>query len=374
MAASGRAAGMAGLVLLAAVSAPVAAGDEPYFFVDGFAVQHKERVPERQIAFGGRAGAGTVLTEDGDVALELGLFGNPIQRKSGGDGSQVGLMLDMVDYLGGKTVRPYLFLGAGGVREHLLFSEGTHFAAEFGAGAKWALSDTLALRGGVSLQDVFNGDYYTKLNALLDTRVNVGLVWTPEARQAASPPPAPRIIDSDGDGVPDSQDRCPNVPAATADGCPPPAPVEPPKDSDGDGVIDSQDACPGTLAGMKVDERGCAIEAAQSIVLKGLAFVPNSAELTPEASTVLDKAATALMGQPSLKVEVGGHTDPSGNAKKNVALSQARADAVRKYLVGKGVDASRLTARGYGSSQPVADNKTKEGRAENRRVELKIVQ
>ncbi|MGH8480981.1 MAG: OmpA family protein, partial [Nevskiaceae bacterium] len=181
-----------------------------------------------------------------------------------------------------------------------------------------------------------------------------------------------RAVDSDGDGLVDSADRCPTIPASTADGCPPPEPVAR-ADADGDGVDDSQDQCPGTLAGLKVDERGCAVQTeAQSVVLKGVTFLPGSATLTPEAREVLDSAVAALSGQKDLKIEIGGHTDAQGSDAANQRLSQRRADSVRQYLLDQGVEGERLTAVGYGEAQPIADNDTPAGRAENRRVEFKI--
>jgi len=96
--------------------------------------------------------------------------------------------------------------------------------------------------------------------------------------------------------------------------------------------------------------------------------------LSPNAKTVLDQAAVELnkylVEVPSLRVEVGGHTDNTGSARTNTRLSAARAASVEKYLESKGIDASRLVSKGYGPDKPVADNTTKEGRTENRRVEL----
>ena len=99
----------------------------------------------------------------------------------------------------------------------------------------------------------------------------------------------------------------------------------------------------------------------------------NSSRLTADSMQVLDKVADTLKEWPDVKVEIGGHTDSQGNDAANLKLSQARAESVRKYLASKGVDASRLTAKGYGETVPLADNNTREGRAKNRRVELKTI-
>lgn len=181
----------------------------------------------------------------------------------------------------------------------------------------------------------------------------------------------PVPVDTDRDGVMDNVDACPNTPAGTrvdARGCPVPV------DSDGDGVMDNDDRCPNTPAGTRVDARGCAVvfEAGRTtIVLEGVTFATGKAELTPEAMAVLDRVAASLVNAADVNVEVQGHTDNTGSRALNVRLSGQRAESVRAYLVSKGVAANRLTARGYGPDQPAAPNTTAEGRAQNRRVELK---
>ena len=142
-----------------------------------------------------------------------------------------------------------------------------------------------------------------------------------------------------------------------------------PADSDGDGVPDDRDRCPNTIAGAKVDANGC-----EMVTLRGVNFANNSATLTPDSTTVLDQAAAGLMRRGDMKVEVAGHTDNRGTAALNRDLSQRRAEAVRSYLVTKGVNGANLSARGYGPDKPVADNNTANGRAENRRVELRQLQ
>jgi len=172
-------------------------------------------------------------------------------------------------------------------------------------------------------------------------------------------------LDSDGDGVPDHQDQCPGTPAGTpvdAKGCP--------LDSDGDGVLDGDDQCPNTPAGARVDVRGCEIKAI--IKLPDVGFEYNSANLTPSSQATLNDAAATLKKNPDLQVEVAGHTDSAGAAAYNQSLSERRANSVRDYLVGAGANPTNLTARGYGEDEPIADNSTSEGRAVNRRVELRV--
>jgi OOP family OmpA-OmpF porin len=111
----------------------------------------------------------------------------------------------------------------------------------------------------------------------------------------------------------------------------------------------------------------------ETVVLKGVNFANNSAQLAPGSSKTLDEAAAALIRRSEIKAEVAGHTDNRGAAQYNRTLSQRRAETVMRYLVSKGVEPARLTARGYGPDAPVADNRTESGRAANRRVELRRV-
>jgi OOP family OmpA-OmpF porin len=115
---------------------------------------------------------------------------------------------------------------------------------------------------------------------------------------------------------------------------------------------------------------GCEIK--EVVELKGVNFATGSARLLPESTAILDDAAATLRKHPEIKAEVAGHTDNTGSRALNVKLSQQRATAVMNYLVAKGVPAANLTAHGYGPDHPLADNGTADGRAANRRVELRI--
>lgn len=361
--------GLAVVGLLGSAAAHAADVPDSYFAIDVFAVQNEERIPERDLGFGGRLTLGGVASRGGfgATAVEFGFLANPIEGDV--EGSQHGFMLDVAQYfaLGGFT--PYVFGGVGGIDEDIGPSDGMYAAIEAGVGVLFDLGTSTKARAGLSAMSVHNDDLLVGQDAFIDYRFNLGLLWGLGSAPAAAA--APRVVDSDGDGLSDSADRCPSQAAPTADGCP--APVAR-TDADGDGVYDSEDHCPGTLQGLKVDERGCAVQTEQqSVVLKGVTFLPGSTTLTDEAKAVLDPAAAALMGQQDLKVEIGGHTDAQGSDAANQKLSQRRADSVRQYLVSKGVAADRLTAKGYGEAQPVATNDTPAGRAENRRVEFKIV-
>jgi outer membrane protein OmpA-like peptidoglycan-associated protein len=214
-------------------------------------------------------------------------------------------------------------------------------------------------------------------------------------------------LDSDGDGVPDGADKCPNtLKGCTVDqsGCPADADGDTvcdgldqcpntPKgcradargctiDSDGDGVCDGVDQCPGTPKGVTVDAKGCPPpapppppafipEPKKELFLERVFFETNSAKLKPESSETLDQVAESLKANPDVKVEVAGHTDNTGSAAYNLKLSDKRAKAVMDYLVSKGVNPANLTEKGYGLTDPIGDNKTVEGRAQNRRVGLR---
>ena len=177
--------------------------------------------------------------------------------------------------------------------------------------------------------------------------------------------------DSDGDGVPDNRDKCPGTPRGTAvdsAGCPmAPIPTTKP-DSDGDGVPDDRDKCPNTPKGATVNADGC--WAYQGEIF----FDVNSSTVKSEAYPMIDEAAKVLRNNPDLNVEIQGHTDNTGTAEYNLWLSQKRAESAMNYLVDKGIDPGRLTAKGYGFEQPVASNNTPEGRAKNRRVEFRVPQ
>lgn len=177
--------------------------------------------------------------------------------------------------------------------------------------------------------------------------------------------------DDDGDRVMNPADRCPNTPAGAqvdANGC-----SASQRDTDGDGVTDDRDRCPSTRAGAQVDANGCRV--IRGLVLRGVNFATGRADLTAESTPILDEVVAAFKANPEFtsRVEVGGHTDNTGTAATNRRLSLARAQTVVKYLVDNGVPAAQLVARGYGPTKPIASNRTAEGRAENRRVELNVL-
>lgn len=204
-------------------------------------------------------------------------------------------------------------------------------------------------------------------------------------------------LDSDGDGVKDSMDKCPDTPrgvAVDANGCPndsdgdgvsddldqcPGTPAGEPVDANGceldddnDGVVNRLDECPGTPEGTPVDKRGCEIEG--DYVLQGVGFESNSDRLLASANSILDDVSETLLKYPQITFEVAGHTDSDGAAEYNLGLSTRRAQTVYDYLAGKGVAENRMSIQGYGESQPIADNTSAAGKAENRRVVLSVIE
>ena len=190
--------------------------------------------------------------------------------------------------------------------------------------------------------------------------------------------------DNDNDDIPDGFDKCPNAAEdkdnfQDDDGCPEP-------DNDGDGVLDGADKCPTepeTLNGFQ-DEDGCPdkgpplkvqVVGDEIIILEKVFFKTNKAVIESRSYNLLDQVTSVLKFHPEIrKVLIEGHTDNAGKRDKNMKLSQDRAEAVKTYLVGKGLPAARLQAQGFGPDRPVADNKSSRGREANRRVQFKIAE
>ncbi|MBI5547698.1 MAG: OmpA family protein [Deltaproteobacteria bacterium] len=179
--------------------------------------------------------------------------------------------------------------------------------------------------------------------------------------------------DADGDGVFDAQDKCPSVAGIAPEGCPP--------DQDADGIPDAQDQCPAqpeTKNGFQ-DDDGCPDEMPKALLaftgaIEGINFEQGKATIQKGSYGKLDQAVKVLKEFSGVRLEISGHTDDSGPREVNLKLSQDRAQAVKDYLVSKGIDAGRLTARGAGPDEPVVDNKTPANRAKNRRIEFKVLQ
>ena len=177
------------------------------------------------------------------------------------------------------------------------------------------------------------------------------------------------VPDTDKDGISDEEDKCPDVAGvARYQGCPVP-------DTDKDGVNDEEDKCPneaGPASNFGCPEIKAEIIEKVNLAAKNIFFATGSAKLLAKSYASLNNVAKILADNPTYKVDVEGHTDITGTAEKNQALSENRAASVKAYLVSKGVDESRITSAGFGSDKPIADNKTAAGRAKNRRVEMKL--
>ncbi len=176
--------------------------------------------------------------------------------------------------------------------------------------------------------------------------------------------------DTDKDGIYDKDDKCPEVAGfGRYAGCPVP-------DTDGDGINDEEDRCPAVKGTQS--NKGCPEDVKKEIVekvdfaAKRIQFKVSSAELLPVSFEVLDKIADILINNPAIKVLIEGHTSRDGTYEANMLLSENRASKVQDYLLTKGIDASRLSVKGFGPDKPLNEGKTAEEKAKNRRVELKL--
>jgi outer membrane protein OmpA-like peptidoglycan-associated protein len=182
--------------------------------------------------------------------------------------------------------------------------------------------------------------------------------------------PSDASLDSDGDGVPDMFDLCPNDKGTFGgSGCP---------DTDGDGVYDNVDKCKnefGTAAmkGCPENDNGSDVFEIMNNSLKTINFQTGKSQLTEQSFKILDEVVGLMKKEPTYKLSIAGHTDNVGNADANVKLSNERAKTVKDYLLSQGIKSNRFIAIGFGSERPVATNNTPEGKFENRRVEFALV-
>ena len=286
---------------------------------------------------------------------------------------------------------PYIVAGLGyqDVDEEIRdFDSGT--VAQLGVGWKAKITEYLNfLLEGKYIRDFENSANEFAISA------GLSIPFGYEKKEAPKAAPAPvkeMPKDSDNDGVPDIDDKCPNTPVGVAvgpDGCPP--------DSDGDGVYDYMDKCPNTPSGVKVDKDGCCLDSDHDGVPDYKDKCPNtpegfqvdkngcpiifnfminfdfdSAKIKPEFMKKIKEFADFLKKNKKYKAEIQGHTDSKGSDEYNLKLSLKRAKAVYEELIKLGISKDRLTYKGYGETMPIADNSTKEGRAKNRRVEAHL--
>jgi len=283
--------------------------------------------------WGGGMGVGKILDKHFNVEVK-GFY-----EGFGGDNGPwdlAGGTADVQYYFFRDKFSPYAVAAAGGMNTCASANCGVGFIGEAGAGFTYELHDNFLLRSDVRYR------YNNNLNAQVqpgtdefhDMTVNVGFV------------------------IPFG-DKPKSAAMSKASDCST-------FDADSDGVNDCRDQCPGTVKGSKVDDNGCLI----SLVIKGVKFKYDSAELTANAMAILDGVVESLVAYPQKNdIEVQGHASSEGTNAYNMELSKRRSQSVVEYLKTKGV-ANKLIAKGYGETRPIADNGTEAGRSENRRVEL----
>ena len=312
---------------------------------------------------GGAIGVG--FTDN--VALELSYLGfkpgvevNSVRA----DGDLDLISLNMLYSIGnGKVWQPYLTFGGsyGKFKYDGLQGNQNEPIVNAGAGFFSNLTDRLAFRTDV------RGLYHTDAGSF-SPMATVGLTLMIGGAAPAPVVMAAAPADSDGDGVTDDRDACPNTPAGVSvdsRGCP--------LDSDGDGVPDYKDECPDTPAGAKVDARGCEIVVERPVSFNlTVEFGFDSAEITGVAFQEMLDLLKFLREYPSTSAVIEGHTDSRGAEDYNQDLSQRRAAAVVQALTNSGIAGSRLSPKGFGESRPVASNDTEEGRQKNRRVTVVV--
>jgi OOP family OmpA-OmpF porin len=255
------------------------------------------------------------------------------------------------------TLSPYVTFGAGAIHNEIGGArDSTDVMAQAGAGLLWRLGENARRTSAFSVRPEIKARWdHAGRNDFVDYVATLSFQFSfGSAAPVARPAPVKE------------QTIAPSPEA-------PPAPPPPaaPSDLDRDGVVDASDRCPGTPHGVAVDEVGCTQQG--TVTLAGVRFENASATLMRDSTDALDRVAADLRKYPQLQIEVQGHTDSVGSAEYNLRLSQLRADAVRGYLIEQGVRAEQVVARGYGEAEPIADNATAAGRAQNRRVMMSVL-
>lgn len=269
--------------------------------------------------------------------------------------------------------QPYIYAGTGFDRMAKLkkYNEGTLVAGSdwtgnLGAGVTYMITDLIGVNYNLNYaytnHDRRDGISIGKNDQFMQH--SLGVVFNLNTKRKKSG------ADADGDGVSDKKDKCPNTPAhvtVDATGCP--------LDSDKDGVADYMDACPneaGSSANKGCPEIDTEIKDVMNKALEGVQFETGKDIILESSYSRLDAVAAVMKSNSAYLLDINGHTDNVGDAASNMTLSRARAEAVKKYLVSKGVESKRMTANGFGQTMPKASNETSEGRAQNRRVEFEL--
>ncbi len=290
-------------------------------------------------------GVGKILDEHFNV--ELKGFYSQLERQGAGPGNwdMSGGIAEAQYFFSRGQFAPYTVFGVGGMHTDLGTHSAPSFIGEAGAGFTYEVTDNFLLRTDIRYRYNHNaGEYFGRnTDQFSDMLLNVGFVL----------PFGPKPVAEAKFEIPTP------TPVAAAPDC---ATL----DDDNDGVNNCVDQCLHSLAGSKVDAQGCPV----SLELKGVNFKFDSAELTENATYILDTVANNLIQYPDKHdIEVRGHTSSEGSDAHNLALSVRRSQSVVDYLKMRGVS-NRMIAHGMGEDYPIADNSTEEGRIANRRVEL----
>ena len=377
---------------------------------------------QRAWEFGVNAGMTSIKNED-SIKLENGTFGFTIQKNREGlkprfDFEYVKIKDEQVSFANGEATDestslikgsingvyefqstissfyPYILAGVGYENvtderdlKNLTIKEGkfdSHPFMQAGFGLAYKIpNNNLVLRAEAKLFQIIGGDKEEENEVI--TVLGIGIPF------GAVPTPKLVISDSDGDGVMDELDKCPDTPKGVAvdgSGCPLPEPKAPQiiketipmsfdnnecpvkidgPDRDRDGVEDDLDQCPNTPCDFTVDSKGCPVKANLRIH-----FETDKARITEHSQALVEKFADFLVTNRGSLVHIVGHTDWRGSDNYNMILSKKRSRSVRDALIELGVSASRLSTEGKGESEPMASNKTVEGMALNRRIEVKL--
>jgi len=316
-------------------------------------------------SIGYNAGVGHRLNTN--IWVEGQFFGDTIETGAAGtDNYQTGGGVDFHYAFGQRSeFTPFLIVGGGGVYNDVAGSANDELTPYLNVGIGFTKSifgfDNLRLRGEVRAvyDDFLNGQ--TDFRAGLGLEMGLGSAPVKEPEVIVREVPVEKIVIQE---VPVERIVIKEVPAPVAEVVPVSV------DDDGDGVVNERDKCPNTLKGARVDGNGCVVE--QTLTIRDITFENNSARLTANAQRLMENVVSFLRSDPSARISISGHTDSVASDAYNLKLSRSRATEVRDYLVGYGIDASRLDAAGYGESRPVASNATAEGRELNRRVEFRI--
>jgi outer membrane protein OmpA-like peptidoglycan-associated protein len=374
--------------------------------------------PDRDLPRQGQKAFGSVAP---DIGLRVGYYPirfiglegegavMPTSVEGGGRGTLWSVRGHLVAQLGLWSITPFVLVGGGMLAVNSSRSavgSDVDQALHFGGGIKaylnrWTMlrldvRDVLTPRVGISSGPTNNVELLLGLSITLGREKDRDVAQEPEPEAPAAAPG-----DRDGDGFLDPDDKCPDLPGVAPDGCPPgdrdmdgftddvdacpdEAGVDPDgcpiRDKDGDGFTDDVDKCvdePENVNGFE-DDDGCPDEIPEEIkkfegTLKGIYFDVSKATVKSKSRSVLDGAASTLNKYPKIRVEISGHTDSTGSRDYNMTLSKDRADAVRAFLVNKGVEESRIETRGAGPDEPIDSNKTRAGRSQNRRIEFRIL-